>query len=153
MLLNKQRQGFLLTAVLLYINDFYNWNPLKEFHMNSSFDHFFLIHLCAKGHQSKFRQLELLQAKGNPNDRNAQHCSQCQMLQCQRQTGYNKPNDIQQEGTCSAAILHLLPKRKEAKPGKLKALKANWDTYNRNTPKAACQTPTQSTDCSAKYKP
>ena len=100
-----------------------------------------LIDLRAEGHQGQLRQLEMLQAKGNPYDGHAQRRAKRRMLHRQRKARKNQPEQIQEEGACPASAAYFFSKGKEAQSRQLKALGPHRDPHNRDAPEAARQAP------------
>ena len=75
------------------------------------------------------------------------------MLNGQRYTGENQPDDIQNQRTRTPSVTHLLAKGKEAQGSKLKALHSHRDSHDTDTPETSRQAPADTADKPAKDKP
>jgi hypothetical protein len=106
-----------------------------------------------KGHQRQLCQLEMLHPKGNPNDGNTKQTAPGQMMQSQRNPGYQNPDNVHYQGHRPAAILNFLPKREKGHGSELKTLYPYRRAYDGYTPQTPGQKPAKAAYKAAKYKP
>ena len=95
----------------------------------------------AKRHQRKFCDLKALQAKGNTDDRYTKQQAVYRRSHCQRNPADDQPHNIRQQRYGPAAILYVLPKRKERHGSKLKTLSPDRNPDDRYTPQQAGKCP------------
>ena len=93
-----------------------------------------LPHPRAKGHQCQLCQLEMLQSKRDSHNCNTHNTTHHGRFQCQRDSGNQEPDNVQDERTNTAAIIYLFTKGEERELCKFKTLLAPGNSDNGNAP-------------------
>ena len=89
----------------------------------------------------------------NTNNRNAQDTSPDYICNRHRNPRQEQPEYIRDKTHRPATICNFLAKREECKPSEFKALQANWNSYDRNTPADSRKRPRTPGSTAAKYIP
>jgi hypothetical protein len=114
---------------------------------------FSLSHRCAERHQSKLCQLKALLAKGDTDDRNAQHRAEHSGFHSHGNPTKNQPKNITDDGNRASSKFNLLAKWKKCKLRKLEALLPNGDTNDRDAPEHTSSHPAETGPQPAEQKP
>ena len=95
----------------------------------------------AEGHQRELGEFEMLFAERDSDDGDAEHYAQDGVLQRERQTGKDEPEDIEKQFHHSSAVGDLFAEGKKTESRELEALHADRDSHDRDAPKASHKTP------------
>ena len=106
-----------------------------------------------KGHERKLCKLEILQAKRNTDDRHTENATDNQKAKRKLQAAKDQPKNIDEDGNRAVSVNDFLTERQQAELCKLKALHADGNTDDRQTPKTAEHQPKSGSNQAAEYDP